>query len=90
MAIADIGFCEPGDVEAFVSDGNLQWPDGDYRSTPAAVICRGVHPRLSIGQRAVRQVRGQSTCQGGHVELSLSVAGPGTPPSSAVLFAKNV
>ena len=38
---------------------------------------------------AVRQIRGQSTCQVDGVELSLSVAGPGTPPSSAVLFASS-
>ena len=37
---------------------------------------------------AVRQVRGESTCQVDGVELSLSVSGPGYAPGSAVLFGK--
>ena len=35
---------------------------------------------------AVRQVRGESTCQVDGAELCLSVAGPGFAPGSAVLF----
>ena len=35
---------------------------------------------------AVRQVRGDSTCQAKDVELSLVVGGPGYAPGSAVLF----
>ena len=35
---------------------------------------------------AIRQVRGESTCQVDNVELSLVVAGPGYAPGSAALF----
>ena len=35
---------------------------------------------------AVRQCRGESTCQAENVELSLAVGGPGYAPGSAVLF----
>ena len=28
MAISEMGFCEPGEINDFVADGNLQWPDG--------------------------------------------------------------
>jgi hypothetical protein len=35
---------------------------------------------------AVRQIRGDSTCQVENVELSLAVGGPGYSPGSAVLF----
>jgi acetyl-CoA acetyltransferase len=91
MAIADIGFCEPGYVEAFVSDGNLQWPDGGLPlNTSGGNLAEAYIHGFQLINEAVRQVRGQSTCQVANVELSLSVAGPGTPPSSAVLFAKNV
>jgi hypothetical protein len=37
---------------------------------------------------AVRQVRGDSTCQVEGVDLSLYVAGPGFAPGSAVLFGR--
>ena len=37
---------------------------------------------------AVRQIRGESTCQVEGAELSLSVSGPGFAPGSAVLFGK--
>ena len=38
---------------------------------------------------AVRQIRGTSTRQVPDAELSLFAAGPGTPPSSAVLLASH-
>ena len=91
MAIADIGFCEPGDVEAFVGNGNLQWPHGGLPlNTSGGNLAEAYIHGFQLINEAVRQVRGQSTCQVADVELSLSVAGPGTPPSSAVLFAKSV
>ena len=39
---------------------------------------------------AVRQIRGDSTCQVEGAELSLSVSGPNYAPGSAVLFGKVV
>ena len=91
MAIADIGFCEPGDVEGFVADGNLQWPNGNLPlNTSGGNLAEAYIHGFQLINEAVRQVRGQSTAQVADVELSLSVAGPGTPPSSAVLFSKEV
>ena len=91
MAIADIGFCEPGDVEAFVGNGNLQWPNGGLPlNTSGGNLAEAYIHGFQLINEAVRQVRGQSTCQVADVELSLSAAGPGTPPSSAVLFSKSV
>jgi acetyl-CoA acetyltransferase len=91
MAISDIGFCEPGDVEAFVSEGNLQWPSGRLPlNTSGGNLAEAYIHGFQLVNEAVRQVRGESTCQVAGVELSLSVAGPGTPPSSAVLFARQV
>jgi len=91
MAIADIGFCEPGDVEAFVAADNLQWPNGRLPlNTSGGNLAEAYIHGFQLVNEAVRQVRGQSTSQIADVELSLSVAGPGTPPSSAVLFAKSV
>ena len=42
-------------------------------------------PKVEVLE-AVRQVRGDSTCQVPDVELSLSVSGPGFAPGSPVLF----
>ena len=82
---------EPGDVEAFVSDGALQWPDGRLPlNTSGGNLAEAYIHGFQLVNEAVRQVRGQSTAQVADVELSLSVAGPGTPPSSAVLFSRSV
>ncbi len=89
MAISEIGFCEPDEVEAFVSDGNIQWPDGRLPiNTSGGNLAEAyVHGFENVNE-AVRQVRGESTCQVDGVELSLSVAAPGYAPGSAVLFCR--
>jgi acetyl-CoA acetyltransferase len=90
-AITDIGFCPPDGIEEFVGNGNLQWPNGRLPlNTSGGNLAEAYIHGFQLVNEAVRQIRGQSTCQVGNVELSLSVAGPGTPPSSAVVFAKNV
>jgi acetyl-CoA acetyltransferase len=88
-AITDIGFCPPDGLEEFVGNGNLQWPNGRLPlNTSGGNLAEAYIHGFQLVNEAVRQVRGESTCQVADVELSLSVAGPGTPPSSAVLFAK--
>jgi acetyl-CoA acetyltransferase len=90
-AITDIGFCPPEGIEEFVSGGNLQWPDGRLPlNTSGGNLAEAYIHGFQLVNEAARQIRGDSTCQVADVELSLSVAGPGTHPSSAVLFAKNV
>ncbi|MCU1486524.1 MAG: Acetyl-CoA acetyltransferase [Actinomycetia bacterium] len=86
MAISDIGFCEPGDVEAFVSDGNLHRGGRLPFNTSGGNIAEGYIHGFQLMVEAVRQVRGTSTYQIDDVELSLFVAGPGTAPSSAALL----
>ena len=90
IAITDIGFCPPEGLNDFVSNGNLQWPDGGLPlNTSGGNLAEAYIHGFQLINEAVRQIRGQSTCQVDGVELSLSVAGPGTPPSSAVLFASS-
>ena len=36
IALAEMGFCAPEDIDGFVADGGIQWPDGRLPSTPAA------------------------------------------------------
>lgn len=90
IAICDIGFCPPEGLEDFVGGGNLQWPTGRFPlNTSGGNLAEAYIHGLQLVNEAVRQVRGQSTCQVDDVELSLSVAGPGTPPSSAILLARS-
>jgi acetyl-CoA acetyltransferase len=89
MAIAEMGFCEPGDLDAFVADGNIQWPDGRLPvNTAGGNLGEAYIHGFGNVVEAVRQVRGESTCQVAGAELSLSVSGPGFAPGSAVLFGK--
>jgi acetyl-CoA acetyltransferase len=87
MAIAEMGFCAPGELNDFVADGNLRWPDGGLPiNTSGGNLGEAYIHGFGNVVEAVRQVRGESTCQVDGVELSLSVSGPGFAPGSAVLF----
>ena len=89
MAIAEMGFCEPGELNDFVADGNIQWPDGRLPiNTSGGNLGEAYIHGFGNMIEAVRQVRGESTCQVSDVELSLSVSGPGFAPGSAVLFGR--
>jgi len=90
MAIAELGFCEAGDVEGFVSNENIQWPTGRLPiNTSGGNLAEAyVHGFENVNE-AVRQVRGESTCQVDDVDLSLSVSAPGYAPGSAVLFCRH-
>jgi acetyl-CoA acetyltransferase len=90
MAIADIGFCRPEEVEQFVSNGALQWPHGRLPfNTSGGNLAEAYIHGLQLANEAVRQIRGESTCQVADAEMSLAVGGPVTPPGSAVLFSRN-
>jgi acetyl-CoA acetyltransferase len=88
QAICDIGFCTPEGVGEFMSNDNLRWPNGALPfNTSGGNIAEAYIHGFQLIVEAVRQIRGESTCQVENVEFSLCVSGPGTPPSSAVLFA---
>jgi acetyl-CoA acetyltransferase len=86
MAICDMGFCEPGEVEAFVGGGNLLRGGRLPFNTSGGNLAEAYIHGFQLMIEAVRQVRGTSDNQVHDVELSLFVAGPGTPPSSAALL----
>ena len=89
MAITELGFCAPDELERFVSEGNLQWPNGDLPlNTSGGNLAEAYIHGFENVNEAVRQVRGESTCQVDQVELSLSVSAPGYAPGSAVLFCR--
>jgi len=89
MALTEMGFCAPGEIDDFVADGNLQWPSGRLPiNTSGGNLGEAYIHGFGNVVEAVRQVRGESTCQVQGVELSLSVSGPGYAPGSAVLFGR--
>jgi acetyl-CoA acetyltransferase len=91
IGIADIGFCEPDGVEEFVAKGNLVQGVGRMPiNTSGGNIAEAYIHGLQLMVEAVRQIRGTSTRQVEDARLSLYVAGPGTPPSSAVLLSADV
>jgi acetyl-CoA acetyltransferase len=89
MALCEMGYCKPEEVEDFVADGALEGPDARLPfNTSGGNIAEAYIHGLEMVNEAVRQVRGDSTCQVSNVELSLAVGGPGYAPGSAVLFGK--
>jgi acetyl-CoA acetyltransferase len=87
MAIAEMGFCAPEELNDFVAHGAIQWPDGRLPiNTSGGNLGEGYIHGFGNIVEAVRQVRGESTCQVENVELCLSVSGPGFAPGSAVLL----
>jgi acetyl-CoA acetyltransferase len=87
MTLCEMGFCAPEEVESFVADGALEGPDAKLPfNTAGGNIGEAYIHGFELVTEAVRQVRGESTCQVSDVSLSLVVAGPGYAPGSAVLF----
>jgi acetyl-CoA acetyltransferase len=87
IAIAEMGFCSPDGVNEFVAAGRIQGPDGALPiNTSGGNLGEAYIHGMGNVVEAVRQVRGESTCQVPDAELSLSVSGPGFAPGSAVLF----
>lgn len=89
MAIAEMGFCAAEELDDFVANGNIQWPNGRLPiNTAGGNLGEAYIHGFGNVVEAVRQIRGESTCQVAGAELSLTVSGPGFAPGSAVLFGK--
>ena len=87
MALCEMGFCAPEDLERFASNGRLVGPDAELPlNTSGGNLGEAYIHGFEMVNEAVRQVRGDSTCQAANVERSLAVSGPGYAPGSAVLF----
>ncbi|MAG29421.1 MAG: acetyl-CoA acetyltransferase [Deltaproteobacteria bacterium] len=87
ITLCEMGFCQPDEVEAFVANGALEGPDARTPfNTSGGNIAEAYIHGFELINEAVRQVRGESTCQVADVETSLVVGGPGYAPASTVLF----
>ncbi len=87
MAISEMGFAPPEEIEDWVLAGNVRWPDGALPiNTSGGNLAEAYVHGFELVNEAARQVRGESTCQVDDVEFSLVVAGPGALPASAALL----
>ena len=90
IALSEMGFAAPDGIEEFVSGGNIQWPDGALPiNTSGGNLAEAYIHGFELVTEAVRQIRGESTCQVEGAELSLVISGPGYCPGSSVLFSQD-
>ena len=90
MAISEMGFCDPEELNDFVGSDNLLWRnEGLSVNTSGGNLGEAYIHGFQLVNEAVRQIRGQSTCQVENADLSLVVGGPGYAPGSAVLFCRD-
>lgn len=87
IAMCEMGIAPPDKIEQWLKDGNARWPDGKLPiNTSGGNLAEAYIHGFELVNEAVRQVRGESTCQVKDVEYSLIVAGPGALPGSAALL----
>ena len=87
MSIEEYGFCERGEGGAFVEDGRIEWPDGELPiNTSGGNLAEAYTHGFEIINEAVRQLRGDSTCQVYDAETCLVASGPGVAPLSSLIL----
>ena len=87
IALCEMGFTTPENVEKFVSDGALVGPDAKLPfNTAGGNLGEAYIHGFELINESVRQIRGESTCQVSSVERALVVGGPGYAPGSALVL----
>ena len=88
LALEDWGFCAPGEGGPFVEDGAIRWPDGRLPvNTHGGQLSEAFIHGFNNLTEAVRQLRGESTCQVPDAEI-VFVAAAASDPSGALLLAR--
>ena len=87
MALSEMGFAPPDEIEDWLKAGNIRWPDGSLPiNTSGGNLAEAYIHGFGLVTEAVRQVRGESTSQVKNVQNCLVVSGPGALPASAALL----
>jgi acetyl-CoA acetyltransferase len=91
MSIVEHGFCAPEEVNEFFTPENFIAPGGRLPlNTSGGNLAECYMHGLELITEAVRQVRGQSTCQVPDVNVSMVCSGPMVQPVSDLILAKEV
>lgn len=86
-SIEEYGFCKRGEGGAFVENGRIEWPDGELPiNTSGGNLAEAYTHGFEIINEAVRQLRGESTCQVEDAQTCLVASGPGVAPLSSLIL----
>jgi acetyl-CoA acetyltransferase len=89
LQLEDYGFCARGEGGPFVADGGIRWPDGRLPvNTHGGNLSEVYLLGMTHVMEAVRQLRGESTCQVKDAEIALVTAGPSNLPTSSLLLGR--
>lgn len=86
ISLVEHGFCKPEEVMEFVTFDNITAPKGKLPvNTSGGNIAECYMHGLELVNEAVRQVRGESTCQVPDCKISLVASGPMVCPVSDLI-----
>jgi acetyl-CoA acetyltransferase len=87
MSLVEHGFCDPDEVEEFMTFENFRAPDGRLPlNTSGGNLAECYMHGLELVTEAVRQVRGTSTAQVPDVKVSMVCSGPMVQPVSDLIL----
>lgn len=87
MSLVEHGFCEPGEVEEFMTLDNFLAPGGKLPlNTSGGNLAECYMHGLELITEAVRQVRGTATAQVPNVQVSMVCSGPMVQPVSDLIL----
>ena len=89
MALVDHGFCAPEEVHGFMTPETFSWDGGKLPlNTSGGNLAEAYVHGLELVTEAVRQMRGESTCQVADARTALVIGGPRDAPVSNLILSK--